>query len=91
LKHALNLAKLRPDFKLLEENNARRGFFEPHELGALLDELPEHLRPVAYAAYVCDWRVQELLTREWSRVDFDAGWIRLEPNETKNGEGPSFL
>jgi integrase len=90
LKHALNLAKLRPDFKLLEENNARQGFFEPHELGALLDELPEHLRPIAHAAYVCGWRAQELLTREWSHVDFDAGWLRLDPGETKNGEGRQF-
>jgi hypothetical protein len=27
--------------------NARRGFFEPHELGALPDELPDYQKPVA--------------------------------------------
>jgi integrase len=90
LKHALNLAKLRPDFKLLGENNARKGFFEPHELGALLEELPAHLKPVAHAAYVTGWRAQELLSRQWLHVDFTAGWFRLEPGETKNGEGRQF-
>ena len=32
----------------------------------------------------------ELLTRQWSHVDFQAGWIRLEPGETKNREGRMF-
>jgi integrase len=90
LKHALNLAKLRPDFKLLDESNARKGFFEPHELGALLEELPAHLKPVAHAAYVTGWRAQELLSRRWSHVDFTAGWLRLDRGETKNGEGRQF-
>jgi integrase len=90
LKFALNLAKLRPDFKLLEENNARKGFFEPHELGAILDELPDYLAPVAHAAYLTGWRSSELLSRQWRHVDFDAGWLRLDPGESKNGEGRQF-
>jgi len=30
------------------------------------------------------------LTRQWMHVDFQAGWIRLEPGETKNREGRMF-
>jgi integrase len=90
LKHGLNLAKLRPDFKLLEENNARKGFFEPHELGGLLEELPAHLKPVAHTAYITGWKAQELLSRQWTHVDFEAGWLRLDPGETKNGKGRQF-
>jgi integrase len=43
------------------------------------------------AAYLTGWRVRsELLTRQWSHVDFKAGWLRLEPGETKNKEGRQF-
>jgi integrase len=90
LKTALNLAKFRPDFKLLEENNARKGFFEPHEFGAILHELPHYLVPFAHAAYLTGWRSSELLSRQWQHVDFDAGWIRLEPGETKTNDGRNF-
>jgi integrase len=44
------------------------------------------LRGFAEAAYRTAWRAQELLTREWRHVDFEAGWLVLEPGETKNGK-----
>jgi hypothetical protein len=31
-----------------------------------------------------------LLTRKWAHVDFTAGRLRLEPGETKNGQGRMF-
>jgi integrase len=71
--------------------NARKGFFEASEFEAVLADLPEALKPVAQVAYVTGWRIRsELLTRQWSHVDFQAGWIRLEPGETKNREGRMF-
>jgi integrase len=77
----------RPYIPMLQENNARKGFFEAHEFQAVLAALPDTLKPVAEVAYVTGWRIRaELLTRRWSHVDFDAGWIRLEPGETKNRE-----
>ena len=37
------------------------------------------------------WRVHnELLTRERKHVDLKAGWLRLEPGETKNRAGRNF-
>jgi integrase len=32
----------------------------------------------------------EILTRQWKHVDLKAGFLRLEPGETKNGEGRTF-
>jgi len=81
----------RPHISLLREDNARKGFLEPHQLRAVVAELPEELKPIIEAAYLTGWRVRsELLTRQWSHVDFAGGWLRLEPGETKNREGRQF-
>jgi len=90
LKRGLGLAvradKLahRPHISLLREQNVRQGFVEADDLARLLDELPIYLRGFAEAAYVTGWRAGELLSREWHHVDFEAGWLVLEPGETKN-------
>jgi len=53
--------------------------------------LPAYLKPLAIAAYITGWRARsELLTRQWRHVDFARGWLRLEPGESKNGEGREF-
>src|SRR5260370_9522068 len=52
-----------------------------------LGYLPEHLRPVALVVYHTGWRRNEVLSREWRHVDFEAGRLRLDPGETKNNEG----
>jgi integrase len=81
----------RPFIDLLEEHNARTGFFEREEYDAVLAQLPDDLQPVFAVAYLTGWRVKsELLTRQWAHVDFQSGWLRLEPGETKNAEGRQF-
>lgn len=91
LKRGLTLAvragKLanRPSISLLQERNVRQGFVEDDDLAKLIAELPEYLKGFAEAAYRTGWRAQELLTREWRHIDFDAGWLVLGPGETKNG------
>ncbi len=53
--------------------------------------LPEDLKPVVITAYVTGWRVHdEILTRQKHHLDLNAGWLRLDPGETKNGEGRMF-
>jgi integrase len=79
-----------PHFPRLEVRNARKGFFERWELEALLRHLAPHLHPLMVCYYVTGWRRNELLSREWRHVDFDAGWLRLDPEETKNREGRQF-
>lgn len=81
----------KPYIAKLQLHNARKGFFERAEFEAVLEQMPEYLRPVAETAYVTGWRVHdELLTRERKHVDLKAGWLRLEPGETKNREGRNF-
>ena len=80
-----------PYIRMLQEDNARKGFFERYQLEAVLNHLPEDVRPVVEVAYVTGWRVRsELLTRQWQHVDLQSGWLRLEPGETKNRKGRMF-
>ena len=78
----------RLDIEMLAEDNTRTGFFEPNQFRAVLKHLPEDERPVTEVAYLTGWRVPtEILAREWKHIDFRAGWLRLEPGQTKNGDG----
>lgn len=79
-----------PMMSMLALKNARTGFFEHDQYEAVLRNLPEHLRPVVQVAYLTGWRRGEILTRQWRHVDLKLGWLRLEPGETKNGEGRAF-
>jgi len=73
------------------EDNVRKGFFEREQFDAVLSHLPEHLTPVVKVACITGWRVtSELLSRQWQHVDFNGGWLRLEPGETKNRKGRNF-
>jgi hypothetical protein len=81
----------KPYIAKLETNNARKGFFEGDKFEAVLKHLPEYLKPVMTTAYITGWRIHdELLTRERKHVDLKAGWLRLEPGETKNRDGRNF-
>jgi integrase len=86
-----NLLPRGPKFpSLAVANNARPGFFEAHELEALCRELPNYLVPVARFAYYTGWRRGEINGLTWSRVDFDAGVIRLDVGTTKNDDARVF-
>lgn len=90
---AVDYGKLltKPKIKLLPENNARQGFFEPDQIAAVLKHLPDDLRPVIRFAYITGWRMNsEVLTREWRHVDLKAGTISLLRGETKNKEPRTF-
>jgi len=81
----------RPYIDMLQEHNARTGFFGRDEFDAVLAHLPDDLKAVFEVAYITGWRVKsEILTRRWAHVDFQGGWLRLEPGETKNSEGRQF-
>ncbi len=55
----------RPFIDLLQEHNARTGFFEHHEFDAVLTQLSEDLQTVFDVAYRTGWRVKsEILTRQ---------------------------
>jgi integrase len=74
----------------LEERNVRKGFFEDDQHTGVQRLLPERLRAITAVARITGWRKTELKSRQWSHVDFKAGWLRMEPEETKNREGRMF-
>jgi integrase len=96
LKRMFNLALqarkvlAKPHIPSLKLDNVRQGFFEQADLCRVLDELPEHMRPVVRFAALTGWRIGEVLGLEWRQVDFTAGVVRLEPGTTKNGRGRVF-
>ncbi len=91
LGHAVEKVASVPAISLLREDNVRKGFFERSQLDDVLRHLPQELSTLILVAYITGWRVKsEILTRQWQHVDFRAGWLRLEPGETKNGKGRMF-
>jgi integrase len=82
----------RPHVGMLGESNRRKGFFEADQFEALKAELPTYLRALVETAYITGWRIaSELTTRRRQHLDLKAGWLRLDPGESKNGEGRNFL
>ncbi len=97
LRRAFRLAQsagrvaARPEISLLAENNRRKDFFEADEYQAVLDNLPEYLRPVIQTAYITGWRINsEILTRQRRDVDLDSGCLRVEPSATNGEKGRRF-
>ena len=94
LRRGFRLGKHRvassPDIRIKQANNTRKGFFEREPFEAVLRHLPEPLKQLAECYYVTGWRKSELRSRQWRHVDFDNGWLRLEPGESKNDEGREF-
>jgi hypothetical protein len=60
---------VKPKIKMLDENNARQGFFERDQFAAVLAHLPAHLRGVATFAFFSGWRKSELLGKMHKRAD----------------------
>jgi len=96
LRRSYSLAKVAgivmnaPHVPKLKEDNARKGFFEREQYEAIRKHLPEYLLCLFDVAYITGWRKSELLSRQWKHVDFEAKTLRLEPGESKNGEGRTF-
>jgi integrase len=97
LRRAFRLAQkagkvaFRPEISMLIENERPAGFFEAGQFRAVLENLPEYLRPMIQTAYITGWRIRsEILTRQKHHVDLESGNLRLEPVETLSGEGRNF-
>ena len=92
LRRMLNIAKgdgkLQnvPKVHLLKEPPARRGFITIEQFDELVAALPTLLRPLVTFLYWCGVRVGEALQIEWTQVNLDERTIRLEDDQTKNGE-----
>jgi integrase len=90
LAHLAGKLPQRPPIPTIKVVNARTGFFEAADLGAVLPHLPAYLRAYVEASYILGWRRSELVGLTWAQVDWQAGQLRLEHGMTKNGEGRVF-
>ena len=81
----------KPYIPLLQEQNVRRGFFEPEDFQRIKGHLPVYMQGIAAFAFITGWRTpSEILPLEWRQVDLQAGEVRLDAGTTKNGEGRVF-
>lgn len=69
----------------------RQQTIQPHELEAILANLPEHWVRYYLVADEIGWRARsEIRTRKWTDVDFAGGWIHLDAEHAKTGKARSF-
>lgn len=71
-------------------DNARQGFCTPAEFDQFVAELPDAVGVLARVAYSTGCRRGELVNLSWSRLDLDAGMIRLRPEDCKNRRARSI-
>ena len=75
-------------FHRLAESKPRQGFIEEKQYRALSANCPDlFMRAMLALAFSFGFRKAELLNLKVGQVDLFAGTIRLNPGETKNGEG----
>jgi integrase len=80
-----------PPITMLGEAPARSGFFEIADFNRIIAKLPEYLHAPLQVARMTGWRVaSEVLSRKVKHLDLASGWLRLDPGETKNGDGREF-
>lgn len=70
--------------KLEKEQNGRLRYLTIDECHALLNQCPEHLKPIVVTALNTGMRRGEILNLKWEQVDLTHGFILL--SVTKNGE-----
>jgi integrase len=77
-----------PRFRKLKEAPPRKGFVEEAQYRALVSNVNQlWLRGLLAGAYNFGLRAGELLELKVRQIDFTARMIRLDPGETKNGDG----
>ena len=79
-----------PRIRLLPENNVRKGFAEAKQVDLICKGLKSDVAEGVRFAFLTGWRRSEVFTLTWSQVDWDGGFVRLEPGTTKNQEGRAF-
>jgi integrase len=79
-----------PRIKLLPENNVRTGFAETQHVVTICKRLKPDVADAVCFALLTGWRRTEVFTLTWPQVDWNGGFVRLEPGTTKNQEGRAF-
>ena len=75
-----------PQFPRLKLDNARKVFIDRPTLEALLEHLPEDIRPIFEVGLLTGWRKEAILSRERKHVDLRNRWLILDGRWSKNGQ-----
>jgi integrase len=76
-----------PVIRKLREADPRAGFVTRDQFEEIAKHLPVDLRVGALVAFTLGWRKREVFGLQLRQLDLEAGTLRLDPGETKNGEG----
>jgi integrase len=92
ISKAFSLADLpyKPKIEKLKENNVRTGFVSRAQLECIRQNIENHLQCLVLFWFLTAWRRSEAFNLMWKDIDFDGGWIVLEPGTTKNDLGRRF-
>jgi len=82
-QHTPPLVARVPHIPMLEEHNARSGFFTYEEFLAIRGALPDYAQVAVSLAYYTGMRLGEILGLQWSQVDLAEGKLMLTPLQTK--------
>src|SRR5215831_9858752 len=78
-----------PAITIRDPHNVRTNIITADDFAALLEELPDYLKPAIAFSYHTGWRTaSEVLPIEWRNVDMKAGTLRID--DSKNKEGRSL-
>ena len=72
------------------EPTPRQTRFTDAEVDRLVAKLPERLKRAARLASLTGWRLNELLSRTRSHIDWEGGVLNLDAESSKNGEARQF-
>jgi integrase len=90
LAHEQGLIVAIPKFPVIHVER-RQQTIRPDELQGILAQLPTWWCQFYLVADEVGWRAQsELKTRKWTDVDFEGGWLHLDPGHSKSGKARVF-
>ncbi len=77
-----------PFIEGVQPDNARQGWFERHQLDAILPHMPEAMRAPVLVGFLTGWRLRsEILTLENRDIDLHGAAMRLRPECSKTKQG----
>lgn len=79
-----------PHIPMLKEDNVKEGFLDAEQYEALRSHLPDHLKPVLTFGYRTGWRVNEIRSLTWDRVNLEERSVRLSAAQSKNRKARSI-
>jgi hypothetical protein len=68
------MVAFRPEISRLHEENQPKGFFEADQYRAVLENLPEYLKPVIQTAYTTGWRIKSEILSLNPKINQAARW-----------------